>query len=1588
MNYRNNLLLYIILFLSANIVFGQGNFWNKIGIDESSYANSIYITSGGNIWVGSGATSDGGAVFLSTDDGNSWSSPYDEPTQPGVSALLVIDNNNVLIGTGSGVSGVVKRTTNGGTDWSTVQTMGMFELVTSFVSTSAGIFVSTGVYQNTSGKIYFSNNGGATWSEKTSTLGAVMALAASSSGVLFAGNHYGDIYTSNDDGTTWTKIRTGNDKDIGTISVNSSGHIYIGVENEGIYKTTNNGNVWTQLNNGLGNKQVSAILLVNDNLFFAGTPGDGVFRSINAGGVWTDVTRGLGWHNIGNGALKIYNNYLYCGVGDGVYKSVREATDIPGPPSPPKNLSATNGARIVTLNWGVSDSAGANVVYKLYRKTSQTSYSLRKDSINSSSTQYVDSVRNDVQYYYYMTSYDFDKALGSSSTNEVGGMSTLHDPVPPPAPTNLSGTPGNARVTLRWEQVNGPFKFSVFRGTSSNEYGTAIATSVTSKSYTDNSVTNETRYYYIVKAVNDTSGLSSNASNEISVLPVKPNPEPPSDPQAEADYPNINVWWSESVTGDVTEYRIYRSTTQGAGYQLAGTETAPSNTFIDNTVSEDVTYYYVIKAYDGVHESSATSEVSAMIQKLALKIEVNPSSSLSVDRMDLVVYNITTRDQGDTRISADIKIENGIIGSTDNVQTDENGTFRYEFQIPVDQEFSEYSMSFTATKAGYETAITERIVNVTPIPRVSNDWAIVYAEEGTAKLIFAMVDTNNKWFSPGTPGKVSNDGHDIYVNSYLRFSGDFTLDTNNLEIVSTGKWFVYSPAEPPTEYTFLDGDVNGSYGSSTVTLDYNESNMQNSSSLFGVKIYPDDFGFVGGLVASGVTVDGYFYLPGIKAGCEGNPVDEIHFTNMIFDEDGINLNQMTLSPLSPDPSACFSNLTAMYDASQDKLTLYGDFSIPWLSVKGWGEVQLGNLSTINLFSARGEVALIGETGMTIRNVGGTVSGVNNPPMEMTLDGTIVSASPDYLEIDIGGVVSFPQKIDFIASEVRIILEHTYEQWQIVGPMTGMINVISHVNFDGDIRAGSIEGQYYVLEGTGIFNYQWSPDEKLRGGFKGDVTVTDLPDEFPYDALAMLWDDEFPVKLKNAELWIQDRKVMGNLHFGNLLGSLNFTLDLEKVYGQEGFITVGTGAQNLNGMLRKDWDKKEKVQNYDPYKYEGQSLPMLQRKKEGTQAITNNDTLNLTGGMDKVFIRIMSDTQVPGSSLFDPNGTKHDANDDPPKDTNVVYKQSTNGKKGYWIIKGDFPAGQWIAGSDPDETKPGDYRDVFATFDQRDIELIVTKNQNDVTVEWNNTAVPAGPYLEFYLALDTNDVNGLFVGTADENTGQFNYTLADTLPECLYYLYVLRFEDEKVDKYYSTEELWNNKGNLMPPEVGSPVYYGTTKKLLVSWTDPNTSENIQGYLIRLTYTDGTEKIIARPYAGETNIEIDIDIDYVANPTLEIALAAYTKDGYQSCWSTIQGVAVDVEDYPFAGFENEDDRLSVFPNPVSDATNIRFKVADNGNIKISVYDLLGIEVGVLANDYYSAGIYDVSLKSDKLISGTYYIKYQAGDYTRTKLMIISK
>jgi fibronectin type 3 domain-containing protein len=84
----------------------------------------------------------------------------------------------------------------------------------------------------------------------------------------------------------------------------------------------------------------------------------------------------------------------------------------------------------------------------------------------------------------------------------------------PTAPTNLAASPGNAQVGLSWTASSGATSYNIYRGTSSGNETTTVATGVTGTSYTDTGLNNGTMYYYRITATNSygTSGYSNEAS--------------------------------------------------------------------------------------------------------------------------------------------------------------------------------------------------------------------------------------------------------------------------------------------------------------------------------------------------------------------------------------------------------------------------------------------------------------------------------------------------------------------------------------------------------------------------------------------------------------------------------------------------------------------------------------------------------------------------------------------------------------------------------------------------------------------------------------------------------------------------------------------------------------------------------------------------------------------------------------------------------------------------------------------------------------------------------------------------------------------
>jgi hypothetical protein len=194
---------------------------------------------------------------------------------------------------------------------------------------------------------------------------------------------------------------------------------------------------------------------------------------------------------------------------------------------------------------------------------------------------------------------------------------------PPSAPTGLTASAANAQVNLTWNASSGATAYYLKRSTTSGGPYTQIATP-SATSYADNSVTNGTKYYYVVSAYNSY-GQSANSA-EVNATPMAP--PPPAAPAGLEALPGntlVSLTWTAS-TG-AASYHLKRSTTSGGPYTQVAVPATTSDT--DTGLTNGTTYYYVVSALNALGESANSAEVSATPAIAAANITVSINASIT-----------------------------------------------------------------------------------------------------------------------------------------------------------------------------------------------------------------------------------------------------------------------------------------------------------------------------------------------------------------------------------------------------------------------------------------------------------------------------------------------------------------------------------------------------------------------------------------------------------------------------------------------------------------------------------------------------------------------------------------------------------------------------------------------------------------------------------------------------------------------------------------------------------------------------------------------------------------------------------------------
>jgi fibronectin type 3 domain-containing protein len=206
---------------------------------------------------------------------------------------------------------------------------------------------------------------------------------------------------------------------------------------------------------------------------------------------------------------------------------------------------------------------------------------------------------------------------GSGGTGGGGGGSV------PAVVTGLAATAANAQVNLTWNASGGATGYYVKRSTTSGAETQIAAQAGTA--YNDSTVTNGTKYFYVVAAYN-TYGASAD-SNEVSATPVIPSLAAPAALTATPGDTEVVLTWT--AVPAATGYNVKRSTTSGAETQVAAPTT---NALTDTGLTNGTKYFYEVTALNGTSESGNSPEANATPAAAAVNvtITVNPANTHAI----------------------------------------------------------------------------------------------------------------------------------------------------------------------------------------------------------------------------------------------------------------------------------------------------------------------------------------------------------------------------------------------------------------------------------------------------------------------------------------------------------------------------------------------------------------------------------------------------------------------------------------------------------------------------------------------------------------------------------------------------------------------------------------------------------------------------------------------------------------------------------------------------------------------------------------------------------------------------------------------
>lgn len=200
-----------------------------------------------------------------------------------------------------------------------------------------------------------------------------------------------------------------------------------------------------------------------------------------------------------------------------------------------------------------------------------------------------------------------------------------------------------------------------------------------------------------------------------------------------------------------------------------------------------------------------------------------------------------------------------------------------------------------------------------------------------------------------------------------------------------------------------------------------------------------------------------------------------------------------------------------------------------------------------------------------------------------------------------------------------------------------------------------------------------------------------------------------------------------------------------------------------------------------------------------------------------------------------------------------------------------------------------------------------------------------------------------------------------------------------------------------------VFTDRVEHMQFKYADMNNEKNqvIIG-LVSMVQTDAPDLATGTGVIAELYFRLDAGVETMELNTFETQMPNHSLTFYYNDYSTGRPEVKSIQpELNFALLGLPDGNAiptsyaldQNFPNPFNPTTTISYSLPEAGEVEVSVFNVLGQKVQILAEGHQEAGTYEVTwdgkdTNGEQVASGVYFYRSQVNDYSKTRKMVLLK